>query len=377
MLCKPNPVARWLVPILEEAFEPLLAADVLAFIDGDAALGDRLCLDPRIAALHLTGSRRTHDAIVWGMTEEERARRRAAAAPRVTKPFTTELGNVSPVIVVPGRWDDATLDAQVRRIVAMVTHNASFNCVSAQVVVTCRDWYLREAFVDALRAALAEAPPRRAWYPGAESRYAAFLDACPRAEVLGARGEGIVPWTLAADVEHDPAHPVFREESFCGVLAETALEAGATDDPGGFLDAAVRTCNEGIAGDLACTLLLDESTREALSDRLDDTIAALRYGIVGVNVWPGVVFGLGTPPWGAYPGNDAASIGSGRGVVHNAPLLDHPERAVAFAPAVPRVTPPWFPGFRGLAAVGPRLLDFETAPGAGTLCALAWSAVRG
>ena len=58
---------------------------------------------PLVGDVHVTGSDKTHDAIVFGAGEEG-ARRKAANDPVLTKPVSCELGNVSPVVVVPGVW---------------------------------------------------------------------------------------------------------------------------------------------------------------------------------------------------------------------------------------------------------------------------------
>ena len=46
-----------------------------------------------------------------------------------------------------------------------------------------------------------------------------------------------------------------------------------------------------------------------------------------------MVFALAT--WGAFPGNTAQDIGSGTGMVHNAFMLPHPQKAVVEIPFRP------------------------------------------
>jgi aldehyde dehydrogenase (NAD(P)+) len=55
-------------------------------------------------------------------------------------------------------------------------------------------------------------------------------------------------------------------------------------------------------------------------------LADLRYGTIGVNAWSGVGFMLQGASLGAYPGNLLSAVGSGRGVVHNARLIQDAER---------------------------------------------------
>ena len=136
--------------------------------------------------MHITGSDKTYDAVVFG-TGPEGARRKAADEPVLDKPVTAELGNVSPVIVVPGKWSTAELLYQAEHVATMLVNNAGFNCVSARVVVTHADWPQREAFLGALTQALAGITTRRAYYPGAADRRDAFLAAHPEAEELRRR----------------------------------------------------------------------------------------------------------------------------------------------------------------------------------------------
>ena len=67
--------------------------------------------------VHVTGSDKTYEAIVFGPGEEG-ARRKAAGVRAVTKPVTAELGSVSPVIVVPGTWsrEGPLLPGRSRRV---------------------------------------------------------------------------------------------------------------------------------------------------------------------------------------------------------------------------------------------------------------------
>jgi hypothetical protein len=106
-------------------------------------------------------------------------------------------------------------------------------------------------------------------------------------------------------------------------------------------------------------------------------IADLRYGGIGVNVWPGVIYGLVTPSWGAFPGNRAEDIQSGSGVVHNTFLFDHPEKSVVKAPFRIRPTPAWFSDHKSLRDLGQRLVAFEAKPSWGAFFRVVRAALRG
>ncbi|MEZ6076548.1 MAG: aldehyde dehydrogenase family protein [Pirellulaceae bacterium] len=143
---------------------------MLRIVRGDGSVGQAIVEHPQIDSLHLTGSHVTHEIIVWGADPTERARRQLQQQPLVTKPVTSELGNVTPWIIVPGRFSARQLDAQAAQLVASIVNNASFNCLATKVIVTSRQWSQRGEFLDLLETKLKRVPPRYAYYPGARQR---------------------------------------------------------------------------------------------------------------------------------------------------------------------------------------------------------------
>lgn len=392
VLLKMNPVNEALGPVLEDALRPLVDRGVLAIVYGGAEVGAHAAAHPKVGSLHVTGSDRTYDAIVWGAEPEERALRKASGERKNEKPFTAELGCVTPVLVVPGPWSDADIRYQARHVASMVTQNASFNCNAAKVLVTARGWLQREAFLEALHAELRRIPPRKAYYPGACDRYRTFLDHYPGAVVLGAvpadaPGE-VVPWTVIPDVSTEEGGHALVNEAFCGVLAEVTLDLRETEggvtrerDVGGpsvarFLERAVAFANERCWGTLSACLLVHPATEEEHADELARAVADLRYGAIGVNLWPGAIYGLVSPTWGAYPGHTPEDIQSGTGVVHNTFLFDHPEKSVVRGPFRMRPPPPYFSGHRNVTELGRRLVAFEARPSWSGFLRVARAAMR-
>ena len=109
-LYKFNPVNDYLQPFVEQAFASLIEDGFLRIVTGGADVGEYLCQHPEIEEIHITGSHHTHDAIVYG-TGEGGAQRKQQNKPRMQKQITSELGCVSPVIVVPGAWSEADLSS--------------------------------------------------------------------------------------------------------------------------------------------------------------------------------------------------------------------------------------------------------------------------
>src|SRR4029079_19159198 len=116
VVLKVNPVNAHVGPLLEEAFRALVDDWFFAVVYGGAEVGAHLANHPKIDTLHVTGSDRTYDAIVWGPDPEEQKRRKAAGTPINTRPFSAELGCVTPCLVVPGEWSDADLEYQARHV---------------------------------------------------------------------------------------------------------------------------------------------------------------------------------------------------------------------------------------------------------------------
>ena len=395
VLFKAHPVNAYLGPLLDEAYRALREAGFFRLVYGGADEGAYLCAHPGVDEIHITGSDKTYEAIVFGPGDEGR-QRKARNAPRLAKPISAELGNVSPVIVVPapagrghrrspGGYSDADLAYQAENLVTMLTNNAGFNCNATRVIVQHAASPDRERLLAAMRALLARLPPRRAYYPGAASRYRDFVAAHPEAERFGGGGAAgaagdlgdRLPWTLIPGL--DPAARgdiCFTTEAFCGVFAETPIEAASVPE---YLERAVTFANNTLWGTLNATLIVPPA---ALADpevaaAVEDAIAELRYGTVSVNHWAAIGYGLVVTPWGAYPGHTAQDIQSGTGIVHNTPMFSRVQKSVVRAPFHARPKPAWFATHRTAARLTPRLVRFEAEPSPAKLPGIFSLALRG
>jgi len=374
VICKSNPVNAYLGPHWEASLKPLVDAGVLAVVHGGAAVGAHLCHHPDVATIHMTGSDKTHDIILWGTSPDEQERRKAANEPLLDKPISSELGCVTPVMIVPGQWSAKELDFVSRHVAAMVTNNASFNCNAAKILVVASGWAQKDEFLLKVREALGMIPSRKAYYPGAQSRYQGFLDQYPQARKLSNEGDDVVPWTVLPDVPATHGEYALTNEAFCGVLAEVALDA---DDAESFMAEATRFANDDCWGTLSCSVMIDPRTERAHKASLEQMIAGLRYGGVGVNLWAGVIYGLVSTTWGAFPGHPLTDIRSGRGVVHNSFFFDHPQKSVLRAPFFIAPKPVWFSDHANQADVGKRMLAYEAEPSWFKVPGIAMAAFKG
>jgi hypothetical protein len=375
VVMKANPVNDYLVPHWTSALASLIDAGVLRIVRGGATVGQHLTAHARIDEVHITGSDKTYDAVVFG-TGPQGERRKAADQPVLDKPVTAELGNVSPVIVVPGKWSIPELLYQAEHVATMLVNNAGFNCISARVVVTHASWPQRDAFLGALTQALSRITTRRAYYPGAAERRDAFVAAHPEAEEFGSGPDDALPWTFIRGVPPGRTDDIcFNVESFCGQLAETALTAPSA---AAFIDAATAFCNDVVWGTLGVTVIVSPaSTKEhAVADAVERAVADLRYGSIGVNIWHGLSFAMGSTTWGAYPGHARTDIGSGTGVVGNAAMFDRPQKSVVRGPFRSRPKPPWFATAPESYDVMRRFVAFEAEPSAAKIPGLLLAAMR-
>jgi len=226
-------------------------------------------------------------------------------------------------------------------------------------------------------------PPRKAYYPGAAERQQEALAAHPNAELLG----GEVPRTLITGIDPNADHEYcFTTECFGAVYAQTSVPG---QDPAEYVRHAVRFCNDKLQGTLGVTLIIHPKTLKVLGPVLDEAVADLRYGSVGINVWNALAFLLAQSAWGAYPGHSYDNIQSGIGVVHNTFLFARPEKTVVRGSfhAFPRSwwhgdfsllpKPPWFVTNQTAHSTAKRVAKFAVDPGYRHLPGIFVSALRG
>jgi aldehyde dehydrogenase (NAD(P)+) len=385
-LLKMNPVNEYLGPFLINAFAGFIDAGYVAVAYGSADVGAYLTNHASVEEIHITGSAATHDAIVFGVGEAG-AQHKAKNEPQNARRITSELGNVSPVIVVPGPWDKADLRYQAEHIATMKMHNGGFNCIAGQVLVLPKSWSRTDALTAEIEQVFKEIPNRAAYYPGAAARQGATVQAHPEAKLIDGSHEGETPRTVVPSVDYSKHDDVcFQTEAFGSVLSETRLPGENARE---FLTNAVAFCNDTLWGTLGANILIHPETLRELGPSFEDALAQLKYGCIAVNAWTGVGFLLCQATWGAYPGHTLQDIRSGQGVVHNSYFFDKPLKSVirqSFYPA-PRALlhadftllpkPPWFVTNKTAATTGQRLVDFEAAPSPLKLPAIFASALRG
>lgn len=334
-----------LAPLFTEIFHPLVRDRHVHFQVGGPEMGKALLQDPRFETVHLTGSRQTFRAITESNIYPERS-------------FSAELGCVTPLIIVPGKWKSQELAYQARHLVSLMVFNGGYNCISPQVVVLAKSWPQKQALLKAVRAELARHSRRDDHYPGSRERRLSWRSRYPEGELFG-------PRTLVKLPPTEP-QPLFEDEAFCGMLGWVELPGETAE---AFLEQSVRFCNTRLWGDLSCNVLVDPVTRRDAEVALAHALTELRYGTVGVNCSSGLGFFNSVTPWGSYRGGRCGSTGAGW--VHNTFFFDQPEKSVLEGPFVHSPAPPWLKPFPRLFGLGRAWFALDLEPNQANLWRLA------
>ena len=295
-----------------QIMQPLVDHKVLAFADHDQ--GQALTADARVSKIYFTGSSGTAKAIMSA----------------TDTPLVSECGGNNPCLIVPGDrpWTDKEITHQAQQIATINKFNGGAVCGRVQTLVTSKHWPQREAFLDALRKAIAEdTPAEGTYYPGSDKVMEGFLQAYPEAERLKSEnGEyESADFILITGAEEESY--ATANEAFCQIIGEVALDvpAHAAD----FLPKAVAFCNADLHGTLGSCILIDEETKAAHQAALDQAVTDLEYGAVAVNAMPPFIF---LSPWLTWGGNEEGKeFVSGHGNFGNAMNFEHVEKSIMTA----------------------------------------------
>jgi acyl-CoA reductase-like NAD-dependent aldehyde dehydrogenase len=254
------------------------------------------------------------------------------------KPVTAELGSVNPYIVAPGNWTPAQITAHAEQLVCSKMLNNGHICASPQVVVTCKNWPQRDAFLAEVRRMLQTYPGTRAYYPACDRSYKEQLDRLKQAvgddeknlvlhnpELFPNQQQGPI---FATGVQPDAF--VLQKEAFCPVLAEVPLDTAP--NAADFLPAAVDFANKKIWGSLTCTLICDTQSMQTHSAALEKALDDLQFGSVSLNQFAAFTVLFAQLAWGAYPRHNIYDIQSGTGKLGNSCCVNNVVKCVTRAP---------------------------------------------
>jgi len=363
---KYHPVLETVMPFQEYILQPLAERGYYAGARAGVASTEAALFHAQAGAFHMTGGIATHDAIVWGADRDEQLRRKAVGDPRLKIPATSELGNVSPWLVVPGPWKDAELRHYAKHLAAAFADNSSCNCLSPKVVVLAKDWEHTDTFIAYFKDEMADFPLPAPYYPGIHARYNKFHSQYPGAAQLCRAADAnraskfgkLLPWLIndievsLGDKTHDKyaEEPCFAEEPFAPAitLVKASFEVPASEGhhelSAAFLERVPHFCNQNLFGTLTCTVLVHPATETKQKTQVESALDRLQYGAVVVNDSGATAFIVPGSHWGGFQKEemDLANVGSGIGSVHNCGMYNSVQKSVVRTPfaSAGQVQPP-------------------------------------
>ena len=337
VVLKLNPVNEYLKPVFDNILSPFIKRRFLTIVKGDAELGKYLTNHQGISHIHLTGSSNTYENIVYGKKLSEKEIGSKSIKKINNKSITTELGNVTPVVVVPDKWSTSDIKIQAKKIATAKLQNAGFNCIAAQVIVLDKNWIQKDQLIDEVKQIIRTQQTRYFYYPGSKERISK-INKSPKVEILS-QDSCEVPYSASVTDSDDEFY--FHNEVWGGTIIFKLLDSNSVND---FIKKATIFCNDELWGNLGCTVLIKPKTERAYKNEFNEMIDNLKYGTVAINEWCALGFAIPSLPWGGYPGNKDSDIQSGQGYVHNSFLFESPLNGVVrtdFKPML-NIDPPWF-----------------------------------
>ena len=308
---KPHHLNEETDEIWAKIFQPLVDIGALSFCDADQ--GRVLTKLDGLSKIYFTGGTGTARAIMQA----------------TDTPLISECGGNNPCIIVPGDrpWTEKEMHHQAVQIATVSKLNGGAVCGRPQTVITSKHWPQREAFLAELKKAITEdTPAAGTYYPGSDKVLAGFKEQYPNAEVLQPENGKYksADYLFITDVDEDGY--AVKHEAFCQIIDEVPLDvpANAAD----FLPRAVEFCNKELLGTLGSCILIDEDTKEAHLEVLEQAVTDMEYGGIAINTMPPFIF---LSPYLTWGGNEEGKeFVSGSGNFGNLLCYENIEKSILY-----------------------------------------------
>ena len=336
ILLKLNPVNEYLKPVFEKVFQSFIERGYIIVTTGNIDESKYMAKHPGINHIHLTGSDKTFEDIVYGRELTEKERKSKSLSKINNKPITSELGNVTPIIIHPGKWSTSDIKYQARKIVTAKLNNNGFNCIAAQVVVLPDGWGQTETLIKFVKHYMSKAKERKAYYPESIERLEKLQKdkGYERVNALSC----VTPH-LTREIK---AYSKFEiDEVWSSTIYFKKIEYTSVED---FANKAIDYCNDELWGNLGVSVIIKDHDRKFNNHITNLYVDNLNYGTVAINEWAAIGYIIPQLPWGGFPGNRDNDIQSGQSVVHNSMLFESPLKGVVNTKfRISRIIdPPWF-----------------------------------
>ena len=336
IILKLNPVNDYLNPVFRKVFYEFIQKGYITVVNGDIPTSKYLCEHPSIDAIHLTGSNYTYENIVYGKELNDKERN-LSTIPKVNKkPIFTELGNVTPIIIHPGKWSKSEIKFQARKIVTAKLNNSGFNCIAAQVIVLPKGWHSNEKLKYYIKHYLKKIGDTTSYYPGSIETLKQLQTNNNYEQI---NDDLCATPFMVSDLDND--NTFSKEEVWNSTLYFKEIEY---TDYESYANNSIAYVNNELWGNLGVTVLIKDFKKKRNAEVVENYKRNLKYGTVAINEWAAIAFIIPTMPWGGYPGNKDNNIQSGQGFVHNAFLFESPLKGIVetkfrFSRFI---DPPWF-----------------------------------
>ncbi len=336
ILLKLNPVNEYLKPVFEKVFQNFIERGYVIVSTGNLNESKYMVNHPGVNHIHLTGSDKTFEDIVYGRQLNDKERKLKSLPKLNTKNITSELGNVTPFIIHPGNWTTSDIKYQARKIVTGKLNNNGFNCIAAQVVILPDGWGQTDTLIKYIKFYMNKAKDRKAYYPESIER----LNKLEKDKSYE-RVNNLSCVTPHLTREIKAYNKYELDEVWSSALYFKRIDYSSGED---YLNKAIDYCNNELWGNLGVSVIMKDHNKKLNSHILEDYIEKLEYGTVAINEWAAIGYIIPQLPWGAFPGNKDNDIQSGQSIVHNSMLFESPLKGVVQTKfrISKLIDPPWF-----------------------------------
>jgi len=339
VLFKHHPLRPFLLEPYSILMEPLKARGFWdQVLDSGIPETKELVSHPKVGHVHLTGSLTTDKAVRDTLRE---AHPDTLSESDIRQMVTSELGAVTPCILMPGTYTETELVHAARLIAFAKKTNGGCNCLAANAVIMAKDWEQKDEFRRYLVEELKRSPDIPAYYPGSRERKKKLQEPYEkeRARLVessctdGKPEDAVVLLECGTPGTADYENSALLQEAFGPVLALVELPGGkhSDDTPEDYITKVVAPFvndKENIYGSLSCLLLLPGNLSD--TSKLDSMVSSLHYGTVAINC-PSLIGYISMTQgavWGAHIRDH--SWQSGHGYVGNAYGLPAVDKTVCY-----------------------------------------------
>ena len=336
ILLKLNPVNDYLKPVFEKVFKNFIERGYIIVTNGNINESKYMSTHPGINHIHLTGSDKTYEDIVYGRKLTDKERSVKSLSKTNIKSITSELGNVTPFIIHPGKWSTSEIKYQARKIVTGKLNNNGFNCIAAQVVVLPDGWGQTETLIKYVKYYMNKAKDRKAYYPESIERLTKL-----EKDKSYERVNSLSCVTPHLTREIKAYNKYELDEVWSSTIYFKKIEYSNAED---YVQKSTDYCNTELWGNLGVSVIIKNHNNKFNKQITSSYIEKLNYGTIAINEWAAIGYIIPQLPWGGHPGNKDNDIQSGQSVVHNSMLFESPLKGIVETKfRISRlIDPPWF-----------------------------------